>query len=311
MNNVKSGIIILNKPTNISSNCAVNKVKKILGVKKVGHLGTLDPLASGVLPITVGKATRLFDYFLNKNKTYSAIFTFGFETTTLDCEGKIDKIVEFFDVNLEKIRKVLINFVGKQSQMPPAFSAKKIDGQKAYELARKGQEIKLNSKEIEIFSISAEEIDKKEVEKIRTFFLENNKDKTFDKSKLNFNLSFKFEICCSSGTYIRSICRDVAKELGTVATMTSLSRISAGSFNLADAISFEEIKETSILKMDSYIDLPILRISKEQKENLLCGRSVSVECEDGFYKLYFENILIGIITVCDKIIKMKTFLMEE
>ena len=311
MNDLKSGIIILNKPTNISSNSAVNKVKKILGAKKVGHLGTLDPLASGVLPITVNKATRLFDYFLNKNKCYSAIFTFGFETSTLDSEGQIVKFDEKCDVNFEKVQKIVKNFVGKQSQMPPLFSAKKIDGQKAYELARKGKLVELKPKEIEILSLEVCEISEKEINKIEDFFLKNNKDTNFDKTKLNFSLSYEFKISCSSGTYIRSLCRDIAQELGTVGTMTSLVRTKAGNFELKDAINFEDVTENSLLKVDNYIDLPILEISKDQKKDLLCGRNVTIEIADGMFKLFCEQILIGIAIVKDKILKIKTFLLEE
>ncbi|MBO4412876.1 MAG: tRNA pseudouridine(55) synthase TruB, partial [Clostridia bacterium] len=150
-----NGVLLLNKPVGITSQTAVFKVKKIFGAKKVGHLGTLDPLACGVLPITLGKSTRLFEYFLNKTKTYKAVFAFGFETETLDCEGKILNVVKK-DISIKEIENILNKFIGEIEQLPPKFSAKNINGQKAYKLARIGKDFELKPKKIKIFDIKVE-----------------------------------------------------------------------------------------------------------------------------------------------------------
>ncbi|MDD4110747.1 MAG: tRNA pseudouridine(55) synthase TruB, partial [Clostridia bacterium] len=218
----KSGIIILNKESGISSNTAVNKVKRILKANKAGHLGTLDVLGEGVLPVTLNKATRLFDFFLKKDKTYRATFCFGFETTTLDCEGEI-KNIDYRLVSEFEIVKATEKFKGKIKQMPPQYSALKVGGKTAYDLARKGEEVALKEREVEIYDfklIKAVEIDKKTT--LIDRFLKFHDIKLLETQSINDSLNnnvFEFEITCSSGTYIRALCRDIAKELSTCGTM--------------------------------------------------------------------------------------------
>ena len=147
----RNGIIVLNKPTGMSSSLAVQVVKKILKPNKIGHLGTLDPLGTGVLLLAVNKATKLFDEYLNKTKTYRAIFSFGFETDTLDSEGKIINKNDV-KISIDQVRNIAKQFVGEFDQIPPKYSAKKINGKNAYELARAGKEFELRTRHIVIYS---------------------------------------------------------------------------------------------------------------------------------------------------------------
>lgn len=231
------GFLNINKPSGISSSAVVSKIRKKLMIKKIGHMGTLDPLASGVLPIAVGKATRLFDYFLNKNKKYYAEFEFGYETSTLDSEGEIVKKSNFIPTK-EDILNVLDRFIGKISQMPPNFSAKKVNGVSAYNLARKNVEIDLKPSIVEIFEL-----------------------KFIDQLS---HTKFAFEITCGSGTYIRSIARDLGVALNTFGTMTKLIRVKSGDgFLIENAIELENfiqldnpndllIKCDDVFKFDKY-----------------------------------------------------------
>lgn len=215
----KNAIVNLNKPTGMSSFLAVKKVAKLLGVKKAGHMGTLDPYGTGVLLIGVNRGTKLFDEYLGKNKTYVTTFHFGYETDTLDSEGNI--IFENdLKVTSKMIENVIPNFIGKINQMPPEYSAKKINGKRACDLIRQGKEFELKPKEIEIFDI-----------KLIDDLGENN---------------FVFEITCSAGTYIRSICRDISHSISTYGTMVSIIRTKCGDFDIAKSCTLEDIKNGKI-----------------------------------------------------------------
>ena len=215
----KNAIINLNKPTGMSSFLAVKKVARLLGVKKAGHMGTLDPYGTGVLLVGVNKGTKLFDEYLNKKKTYIATFHFGYETDTLDSEGKIinstNKIITKND-----LEKALPNFIGKQKQMPPIFSAKRINGKRACDIVRGGGEANLKPKEIEIYDIKIiDELD---------------------------NQNFVFKITCSAGTYIRSICRDISHSTTTYGTMISIIRTKCGDFDIKDSCTLQDIENGKI-----------------------------------------------------------------
>lgn len=183
------GIILINKPKEWTSHDIVNKVKKILN-EKVGHTGTLDPMATGVLPLLVGKGTLCSKYLINHNKTYKVKLELGKKTDTADTEGKIVEEKEVTNKMLEKtvIKEVLNKFLGKQEQIPPIYSAIKVNGKKLYEYARKGQTVKIKSRQIEIYSIELLSIDKKLKQ-------------------------IEFEVSCSKGTYIRSLCEDIGNKL--------------------------------------------------------------------------------------------------
>ena len=177
-------------------------------------MGTLDPYGTGVLLVGVNKGTKLFDEYLKKTKTYVAVFHFGYETDTLDSEGQIIKENDV-KVNSDSINEALKSFIGKQNQMPPQYSAKKVNGQKACDIARNGGSVELKSKEIEIYDI-----------KLIREFADNN---------------FQFEIICSAGTYIRSICRDLAYKLSTYGTMISIIRTKCGVFCIENSCTLEDI----------------------------------------------------------------------
>lgn len=211
----EDGVVVLNKPAGISSFLAVKLVQRAVNAKKAGHMGTLDPLASGVLVIGINKGTKLFDKFLKSDKEYYAEYEFGYETDTLDCEGKIIKQNDV-KVTREMLENIIKNFIGKQMQIPPQYSAKKINGKKAYQLAREGVQFEVPPKEVELFDLK---------------ILEEVKPNTFG-----------VKIFCSSGFYVRSLGRDLASELSTYCTTICIVRTKCCGFALEQAQTLEEIK---------------------------------------------------------------------
>ena len=276
----KSGIVLINKPVGMSSNKAVNIVKYTLGAKKCGHLGTLDLEGQGLLPVTVNNATKLFDYFLNKDKTYETIFIFGFETDTLDTSGVITKQKDC-DVSEEDVKATCKKMIGKYMQMPPQYSAKKVGGQSAYKSARKGEYVELKPKEVEILSFDL-------LEKV-----EKN--------------TFRFLVSCSSGTYIRSLCRDLAELLGTYGSMQCIIRTRCGGFMLKDAYSIEQIEkgDFEMISSESVFDYPKLSLSIKQCEKLYNGQKIVIDMEDGSYKLFSGEDFVGIGEVEKKTLTFK------
>ena len=273
-----NGIILVNKESGFSSNQVVGKVKYLLKANKAGHLGTLDVLGRGLLPITLGRGTKLFDYFLNKDKVYQTIFEFGFATTTLDREGEItDK--NDVEVSLEQLQNVCQKFIGKQDQLPPIYSAKKINGKKAYELARAGKSVDLKPKQIEIYDLKV----LKQIEK--------NK--------------FLLEVHCSSGTYIRSLCRDIASSLGTFGVMQDILRTKCGSFDIKESFTIENIEQGKykIIPLDTVFDYE--KLITYEADKLLNGQLVNTDYQDGIYRIYTDNYLfLGIGNVKNKRLKL-------
>ena len=263
-----NGIILINKESGISSNSVVNKIKHVLGASKAGHLGTLDVLGRGLLPITLGKGTKLFDYFLNKDKIYLTTFKFGVTSDTLDREGEI---TNYNDVQVSKkdLIEVCKKFIGKMEQLPPIYSAKKIKGKKAYELARNGEDVILKPKLIEIFDIEVLEQ------------IESN--------------TFLLKVHCSSGTYIRSLCRDIANALGTYGIMQDILRTRCGDFDLKDSFSIQDVKNENfkIISLDNLFNYDKLNIKEDDK--LLNGQKIKVEKSENKYRVYNSlNQFLGI-----------------
>ncbi len=268
-----NGFINLNKPVGISSAQAVARVKRILNLPKavkIGHMGTLDPQASGVLIIALGRATRAFDLLLKKHKTYMAEFTFGYETDTLDSVGNVTTCGCKIPSENE-IKAVLPQFFGKIEQLPPQFSAKNVNGVRAYDLARQGKIADLRPCEVEIYDFS----------------LLRAKDAA----------TFEFNIECSGGTYIRSLCRDLAAALQTKATMTSLCRTKTGFFDIQNSITFENLTERAIIPIDNvFAELNRLDLTTKEAEDLGFGKKLKLNYPIGLYLVYANDEFLGI---CD------------
>lgn len=274
------------KPTGVSSGFVVNKIKRITN-EKVGHLGTLDPSASGVLSIAVGKATKFFDYFLNKDKEYVALAKFGVLTNTLDSDGEILKS-EDVQVSLEDIKKVLPSLCGKIDQIPPIFSSKNVNGERAYDLARQGKQVVLEPKKVQIYSIKAE--------------------------KLTQNNLFRIKIHCSSGTYVRSIIRDVAEKMGTVATTVCIIRTCSGKFEIGDSITLDELAENPekhLIKINSILNLPEIELSLLQAKDLFSGKEIMLDRDDGEYLSFYQGEEFSVLKIENKKATNKIFLSKE
>lgn len=213
-----NGVINVYKEKGYTSHDVVAIVRKTLNIKKVGHTGTLDPDAEGVLPVCIGQATKLADYIMAERKSYTAEITFGAETTTQDASGDIIKEYEYtFDEN--RLKEVIDTFKGEQTQVPPMYSAIKINGKKLYEIAREGREIERKARKITVYDIRIAEI--------------NPPNKAI------------IEIDCSKGTYIRSLCSDIGNKLGWGAFMSSLTRTASGKFKLNEAVKLDELKNAA------------------------------------------------------------------
>lgn len=267
------GIIIINKPKNCTSHDVVYKVKKITG-EKVGHTGTLDPMATGVLPLLIGKGTLCSKYLINHDKTYEVQLTFGKKTDSGDNEGKIieEKEVPNELFEKEKIEQILKSFLGKQQQIPPMYSAIKVNGKKLYEYARKGQTVDVKSRQIEIYEIK---------------LLKMNKE-------LN---QIEFRVTCSKGTYIRSLCEDIAKRLGTIGYMSTLNRVQVGEFSIEQSITLEQIEQGNFkyIAIDElFMNSPIIDIEYSKLVQFLNGVKLTVKKKDGVYRIFCKNCFIGI-----------------
>ena len=214
---MKDGVLNINKPAGWTSQDVCAKLRGRLHIKRIGHTGTLDPMATGVLPVCIGKATRIIEYYDNDFKTYHAGMKLGITTDTLDCTGTVleEKAVL---IREEDIRKAFEEYTGKVSQIPPKYSALKINGKRAYELAREGKDFEIKAREIMILS---NEITKLDIE----------------------SGEIEFDVTCSKGTYIRTICDDIGRRLGCGAVMTSLVRTKSGYFNISEALDLIEIIE--------------------------------------------------------------------
>ena len=273
------GIIVVNKPKGITSFDVIRKLKKILKTKKIGHTGTLDPLATGVMLMCVGKATKLASDLEAKYKVYIADFDIGYATDTYDIEGK--KIAEnIIEVSKENLEQSIKKFIGNIKQVPPMYSAIKIDGNKLYHLARKGIEVERPERDVTI-------------EYINLLDFKDNKA--------------KIETKVSKGCYIRSLIYDIGQDLGTYATMTALQRKQVGDYSLEDSYSLEQIEEM-VLNNDFKFLKTVEEIFSYDKYNLQTekefilyknGNTVKVKenLENKKYRIYFQDEFIGLANV--------------
>ena len=285
-----NGIVIINKPKGCTSHDVVYKVKKLFN-EKVGHTGTLDPMAEGVLPVLVGKGTLLSKYLINHDKKYVVKLQLGIKTDTADSEGKIieEKDMDLSIFNQEKLNEILKTFIGKQEQIPPIYSAIKVNGKKLYEYARKGQNVEIKPRQIEIYDINLINFSKEEKQ-------------------------IEFEVFCGKGTYIRSLCEDIAKKMNTVGYMKELKRIQVGDFKIKNSVTVEEL--TANFDNEKYIENKIISIEKlfENNEKIILnsrklelflnGVKITQNYADGVYKIYDENsVFIGLGVVENKLLK--------
>ncbi len=283
-----NGFINLFKPSDMSSAYALNLIKKRFKGQKLGHMGTLDPLASGVLPVAFGKSTRLFDYLLDKVKVYKAVFTFGYETDTLDRGGQIVNQSKNIPSE-EEILSKLNSLIGEVMQLPPKYSAKNVAGKRGYELARQGIDFELKPKKVVILNISL--------------------------TKKLTSESYEFLIECKGGTYIRSICRDLAYSLNTFATMTALERLKSGSFTKENAYSLEDIinnfdEEKMLIMPQDILDLPKLYLNLEEEGHLLNGRKFFISSPNGNFAVYGNSGFIGIGEVTENKLNLKAYIKD-
>lgn len=266
-----NGIIIVDKPKGKTSHDIVYEIRRLTGIKKVGHTGTLDPMATGVLPICIGNATKIADMLTLSDKRYTAEFILGKTTDTLDAEGKV-----LTETNVscaeEEIRRAVMSFVGECMQIPPMYSAIKQNGKKLYELARQGIEVERKPRKITINSIDVLSIDGSEV---------------------------VIDVSCSKGTYIRTLCADIGEKLGAGAYMKELRRTKTGCFTIDESYTMEALgtlKDVGTLKnalipVDTvFEELPAVTLNDKQKRSVINGVRMTYKgIENQSYRIYDEN----------------------
>ena len=265
-----NGIILIDKPQDWTSHDVVGKLRRLLREKRIGHSGTLDPMATGLLVVFVGRATRAVECAESDAKQYIAGLRLGVETDTQDITGTVLKETPC-DVSEQQLRAVLPRFTGEIDQIPPMYSALKVNGQKLYDIARKGGEVERKPRRITIHSLEIG-----------------------DNSHLEAG-DFCLDVTCSKGTYIRTLCRDIGEELGVGGTMSSLRRVRAGGFHLRDALTIEQVAaaaeegraEELLLPVDSlFAQYEKLSLTEKQTKRTLVGGQFSVSVPDGRYRFF-------------------------
>ena len=278
-----NGILNLNKPAGYTSFDCVAVLRKLTGEKKIGHTGTLDPQATGVLPICIGKAARLLEFMDGAPKTYVCGCTLGLETDTQDIWGSVlyDRRPETASVTRENVEKALRSFEGEIEQKPPVFSAIKVNGKKLYEYAREGRDVEIPVRKVTIHSIR---------------ILDWNGPEE----------PFTFEVVCSRGTYVRSICHDLGRMLGCGACMSSLVRTQTCGYSIENAVSLDDLKQMTAEQIEALLDppetavshLPRLDLSDDQARLFCNGNPVwsqDLTLTDEIQAVFFDKQLIGII----------------
>lgn len=277
-----NGILVVNKPMNMTSFDVIAILRKAVGIKRIGHTGTLDPDATGVLPVCIGKATGAVEYLIDKDKKYRVMLKLGIETDTGDASGTVISRSEVTCTENE-ITEAVMSFKGRTMQIPPMYSALKVNGEKLCNLARKGITVEREPREIEIYQID---------------ILETSKD------------TCSFDVHCSKGTYIRTLCEDIGKKLGSGGHMESLCRVSAGKFHIEDSFTIAEIREKAaagllqqeLVAVDKALDgLEEITLREIEGKKFLNGVFIkldstkySVKNSDFLYRIYQESLFLGI-----------------
>ena len=275
------GIIVINKPKNCTSHDVVKKVKKILN-EKVGHTGTLDPNATGVLPLLVGKGTQISKYLINHDKVYEAVLKIGEKTDTADAEGKIIETqnVKLSTLKEENIKAVLKSLLGEQKQIPPMYSAIKVNGKKLYEYARSGEIIKVEPRLIYIYNLELIKVANQEI---------------------------TYKVHCSKGTYIRTLCEQIAEKLGTVGYMKELKRLQVGEFKIEDSLTIDEIEKNiqkKFITIEEYFKkYPKINLDLRKLQLFLNGVQLNYNLENGIYTIYNNEKFIGTGTIKNNLLK--------
>ena len=286
-----SGILNIDKPAGITSYDVVDVIKKVFPGSKVGHTGTLDPVATGVLPILIGDATKLSEELTAENKLYRVKMLLGVETNTYDITGAITfaSVVNQDDIY---IRERIKRFIGKQEQTPPVYSAIKVNGKRAYQYAREGKDVELKPRTIEIYDINNIAVDIKRHE-------------------------VTFDVYCSKGTYVRSLVNDIGKKIGCGATMIELTRLKNGDFDIKDSIKLYDFLKLDIKEMNKkvipiekyYYDLKKVMLNKEQYSKLYNGVKLDMEDQDKLVRVYSMNKYKGLGQIKNK--KLVRYIIEE
>ncbi len=276
------GFLNIYKPKGKTSHDVVAILRRVTKVKQIGHTGTLDPFAEGVLPVCIGKATRLIEY-LDDDKAYIGTVQFGQSTTTYDTEGDVVNSSEK-KVTLNDIEEALPLFRGEIQQLPPIYSAIKVNGKKLYEYARKGEEVKVEPRVVNIYKLEIV---------------------SFDEEKQTLDLHIE----CSKGTYIRSIAHDLGEALGCFGHLIKLVRIQAGKFEVNESIKLdtletkEQVQDNLIYPLE-YLDYPKYELSENEKEKVSHGMALNIDLPDGICILTKQNNLIAVANVENKKAKM-------
>ena len=281
------GFLNIYKPQGMTSHDVVAILRRITKIKQIGHTGTLDPFAEGILPICIGKATRLIEY-LDDDKAYIGTVQLGKSTTTYDTEGDVVNISNK-KATLQEIQEALPKFRGEIQQLPPIYSAIKVNGKKLYEYARKGEEVKIEPRRVNIHKLEIV---------------------NFDEEKQTVDLHIE----CSKGTYIRSIANDLGEALGCYGHLIKLLRIKAGKFGINEAIKLDTLEtkeqvEKNLIYPLEYLNYPKYELSESEKEKVSHGMGVNINLEDGITLLISHGKLIAVANVENKKAKiLKVFI---
>ena len=270
-----NGIIVINKEKNWTSNDVVQKIKGIFH-EKVGHTGTLDPLATGVIPILIGKGTQLSKYLINHDKEYIATIKLGYKTSTGDLEGNLIEQKDVSGGMLEEdfVNRVLKQFEGKIKQIPPIYSAIKVNGKKLYEYARKAQDVEIPSRNVEIYEIELISISKEDME-------------------------ITYRVHCSKGTYIRTLCEDISEKLGTVGYMKELQRTRVGNFSIQNSLKMEDINnnekvQENFISIEKFLeDKEKIELNSEKMKKFLNGVRIKYVKKDEVCRVYYKDVFVG------------------
>ncbi len=277
------GIINVYKPQNYTSHDCVAIVRRVTGVKRVGHTGTLDPMATGVLPICIGRATKVIQYMEDAIKEYRCTMKLGTVTDTLDIWGNVIRETNNFAVDQEEIIKAVCSFKGEIEQIPPKYSALKVNGKKLYEYAREGKDVEIKPRRVTIHHIKVDDI------------------------KDNY---VNYTVRCSKGTYVRTLCDDIGRILGTGACMSALERTESSPFTVDKAIDIEEIKTMApediahiLYPLDYPLNFEKLSFERGMALDIVNGKYLDFgQVSDGTYSVYTEDKFVGIAKVNDGVL---------